>query len=32
MYDKSELFEAYRAIFGLEFPDLNRFYESDLFG
>jgi FkbM family methyltransferase len=31
MFDKTELFAVYKTIFGLDFPDLNRFYESDLF-
>jgi FkbM family methyltransferase len=31
MFDKVELFETYKRVFGFEFPDMNRFYESELF-
>lgn len=31
MFDKAEIFAVYKTIFGLDFPDLNRFYESDIF-
>jgi FkbM family methyltransferase len=31
MFEKADLFAAYRTIFGADFPDLNKFYESDMF-
>jgi FkbM family methyltransferase len=31
MFDKAEIGAAYQTIFGREFPDLNRFYELDIF-
>jgi len=31
MFEKADLLDTYKLLFDREFPDLNRFYESDMF-